>query len=730
LKISLRFLAGAGLAALVVLVAPPSPPLYGQQEPSAEQTSEEPPAATYEDVLFVEGSLPYVPDSNTIATKLPLSLRQTPASVGVVAGPLLREQGSVILGDALRNISGLNVQTQNGVADYFLVRGFDSVANGLVLTDGAAEPEISFYQLYNIERVEVLKGPGGFLYGGNPVAATVNMVRKQPAPGGFLDVGLSAGSFGTTGGTLDWNAAGKGRFGFRLNGLWQEADGYRDDKPSEVKGANPAFSWRTGSRGVLNLNFELLDTSFSPDAGLPLVTVFGPPPPGSPFPVGQPVGMAVADVPRTRSYQSPFDRSEQETRRAQVDYETEISDRLSLRNKTFYRQLDWLSDGTILNGVIPGFGFGPDQVARTLVLLDDTQEFFGNQLEAVFSAETEGIDHRLLAGVEVAQFDDRFTLDFALLPNIGLDNPVETASGPLLRIPNQAGDTSSQVVAPYVIDTIRFSERFQIVAGARWDSIDYEDEVSGTSRDFSKVSPILGLVYSPTASLSLYANAGRAFAPPSSRVVGERKPEESQQVELGAKGELWGGRLQATFAVYELERENVAIPDLTGLIQQTGTQRSRGAELELAAEPRRGLRTLFSYAYTDSELTRFTEMVLVGFDPPTFATVDRSGNTSAFAPEHIANLWVSQRFGNGFGVGAGGRYLSEQFIAEDNAFELDPSFEVNAALFYDLASWRLNLQLKNLTDEEYFTRGFGNTSVIPAPGFSIYGGFEYRLKLR
>ncbi len=718
LKISVLFLSFA-LAGLAV------PPLRGQEE-------EEPPAVTYEDVLFVEGSLPYVPDSNTIATKLPLPLRQTPASVGVVAGPLLEEQGSVVLGDALRNISGLNVQTQNGVADYFLVRGFDSVANGLVLIDGAAEPEISFYQLYNVERVEVLKGPGGFLYGANPIAGTINMVRKQPAPGNALDLGLSGGSFGTAGGTLDWNAEGAGPFGFRLNGLWQESDGYRDDKPSEVKGINPAFSWPTGSRGVLNLNFEFLDTSFSPDAGLPLVTIFGPSPPSPfPFPIpGPPIGQEVADVPRTRSYQSPFDRSEQETRRAQADYETQISDRLSLRNKTFYRRLDWLSDGTILNGVVPGFGFFPDQVIRTLVLLDDTQEFFGNQLEAVYTGKTGSIDHRLLAGVEVAQFDDRFTLDFALLPTIALDNPVETASGPLQRIPNQAGDASSQVVAPYVVDRIGFSERFQIVAGARWDSIDYEDEVSGTSRDFSKVSPILGLVYSPTAALSLYANAGRAFAPPSSRVVGERKPEESTQTELGAKTELWGGRLQATLAVYELERENVAIPDLTGVIQQTGTQRSRGVELELAAEPVRGLRTLFSYAYTDSELTRFTELVLVGFDPPTFATFDRSGNTSAFAPERIANLWVSKRFGNGFGAGAGGRYLSEQFIAEDNAFRLDSSFEVNAALFYDLADWRLNLQLKNLTDEEYFTRGFGNTSVIPAPGFAVYGGLEYRLKLR
>jgi len=715
-KTFVRCLLGLALSGLAA-----APPLHAQQEP---------PAAAYEDVLFVEGSLPYVPDSNTIATKLPLPLRQTPASVGVVGRALLDEQGSAVLGDALRNVSGLNVQTQNGVADYFLVRGFDSVADGLVLTDGAAEPEISFYQLYNVERVEVLKGPGGFLYGANPVAATVNMVRKQPAPGGsFVDLGLSAGSFGAAGGTLDWNAGGDGPFGFRLNGLWQEADGYRDGKPSEVRGANPVFSWRTGARAVLNLNVELLDTSFSPDAGLPLVTVFGPPPPGSPFPIpGPPVGFAVADVPRTRSYQSPFDRSEQETRRAQIDYEAEISDRLSLRNKTYYRRLDWLSDGTILNGVIPGFGLFPDQVARTLVLLDDTQEFFGNQLEAVYTAKAGGVEHRLLAGLEVGRFDDRFTLDIALLPLIALDSPVETARGPLQRFPNQAADASSRVVAPYVIDRLALSDRFQVIAGARWDNIDYEDEVSRTSRDVSELSPILGLVYSPAGSLSLYANAGRAFAPPSSRVAGERKPEESRQVELGTKAELWGGRLQTTLAVYAIERDNVAIPDLTGFIQQTGSQRSRGVELEVAAEPLRGLRTLFSYAWTDSELTRFSELVLAGVDPPAFAVIDRSGNASAFAPRHIANLWVSKRFGNGLGVGAGGRYLSRQFIAEDNAFALDATFQLDAALFYDLAAWRLKLHLKNLTDEEIFTRGFGNTSVIPAPGLSIHGGLEYRLR--
>ena len=684
--------------------------------PALAQEPEETPK--YEDVLFVEGSLPYVPDSSTIATKLPLSLQQTPASVGVVTDWLIEEQGSTVLGEALQNISGVNVQTQSGVADFFVVRGFDSIANGLVMVDGAAEPEISFYQLYNIERVEVLKGPGGFLYGGNPIAATINMVRRQPEPGGFLGLGLTAGSWGARGGNLDLNL-GSDTLGFRLNGLWNEADGYRD-RPSEVRAVNPGFTWRPDDTSSLHLNLELLDTSFAPDSGLPLVTNFFIP--GS--------APEIADVPRTRSYQSPYDLSDQETRRVQADYESELSDRLTLRNKAYYRRLDWDSDATIFNAVFPN-ATGRLAVSRSLILLDDTQEFLGNQLEGVIRAETGSMTHQLLMGVEVARQEDVFTLDVGFLPDIDLLSPVENASGPVFLIPtqHQAADASALVIAPYVADQIAVSDQLQVLVGARFDWISYEDEVSVTDREFSQVSPTLGVVWTPTGPLSLYANAGRAFAPPSSRVVGEREPEESEQIELGMKTELAGGKAQATFALYQLERQNMAIPDRTGVLSQTGSQRSRGAELELAAEPLPRLRTFFSYAYTDAELTGFTELVLTGIAPPTFDIVDRTGNRPSFAPEHLANLWVSRRFTNGFGAGIGGRYLSEQFIAEDNVFELDDTYTLNAALFSDLGDWSLGLNLDNLTEEEYFTRGFGNTSVIPAPGLTVQGKLAYRIAM-
>jgi catecholate siderophore receptor len=686
------------------------------QETAAE---EEVPAARYEDVLFVSEELPGVPASNALATKLPLPLLRTPASVGIVSEELLIEQNDRVLGDALRNVSGLHVQTQSGVADLFVVRGFDSISSGLVLTDGAAEPEISFYQLYNVERVEVLKGPGGFLYGATPTAATVNLVRKQPLPGGsFLGAGATAGSFGTYEGHLDWNASGDdGKLGFRLNGLYRRSDGFRDGRESEIGAANPSFSWRPDERSALNLNLEYVDSSYAPDAGLPLV--FG----------------EIPDVPRERSYDAPFSFSDQQLGRFQADYQRQQSERLILRNKAYYRDLDWNTDGTIPAAVLPeGFPFGdpaaPLVLFRVLTQLDDRQRFAGDQLEAVFTATAGNVRHQLLAGVEVAQQTDEFELFVQNLDPIRVFDPVETSQPPTVTpLPTQAADARTRQLSGYLLDQIAFGDRWQVVAGGRLDSLDYDDPVSSTSRSDTLFAPLLGVVYASSAQVSLYAQGSRAFAPPSSRVVGEREPEESNQIEAGVKGNFLGGRLQSTVAVYQLERENVAIPDDNGFTQQLGSQRSRGFEIDLAAEPLPRLRTLFSYAFADAELTRFSERIQVGLFPPIFFTLDRSGNEPAFAPKHLANLWLSRQFGGGFGVAGGARYTSSQFIAEDNAFEIDSALTFDAALSWERGSQRWSLNLKNLSDEEYETRGFGGASVIPAEGFSVTGGFTYRTGL-
>jgi len=686
--------------------------VFGQAAFAQEEATEEDlPVYAGEEIVVTE-SKEKVPTVSTIATKVPVPLRLTPASIGVVNNGLFRHQSGVVLGDALRNVSGVNVQTVFGVTDFFIIRGFDSLSSGLVLTDGASEPEATFYNLYNLERVEVLKGPGAFLYGGNPLSGSVNLSRKQPVFTNLFQVAGSYGPYNTARGTVDagWADLDAG-VAVRLNALRQVSDSYRDDKDSGIWAVNPSATWRN-EKTTVTTNFEYVTSAYKSDSGLPIV------------------GGTVADVPHTQSYQSPFDASDQEIYRARVDLQSQLSRKVTLRNKLYYTDFSWISQGTLFNGVFPNAQGGLD-VSRTLVLLDDRQKVLGNQFEMLFSVATGSVEHTLLTGVELAQWKDVFSLDVALLPNVDLFNPVETAALPHFIIPGQSqgADSKSLIVAPYVVDRMVFSESFQAFLGGRYDRIDYDDPVTSTDRNYNKFSPMAGLVLAPTEDLSFYANVGRAFAPPSSQVAGPREAEESQQFEVGAKKYLVDNRLHASLAFYHLQKDHIGIPDATGVTKQDGDQRSRGVELEVMVRPRPDWHTFFSYALSDAELTRFSEFVAVPTQTGvTYQYVDRSGNRPAFSPRHILNVWTAKNFENGLEFGVGARYVGKQFIAEDNQFQMDGVLTFDASASYTYNQFKFRVNGKNLTDQTYETRGFGATSVIPAAPFGLYGAFEINLQ--
>lgn len=677
---------------------------------------------------YVEVRADGLPDSNAIATKLPTPIHRTPANVGTVGRALLEEQSSVVLGDALRNVSGVNVVAGPAVFDFFAVRGFDSVTGGLVLTDGAAEPEATFYPTYNLDGVEVLKGPGGFLYGSFGLAGTVNLVRKQPLATDFGSVSLQGGSFGTRQATVDWNTASSdGGDAFRVNALLRDTDGFRDGIDGRQAGINPAFRWGITGKTSLNLNLEYIETEARPDAGTPLLAS---PVDGS---------LSLTAVPRERSYQSPFDFNEQEMTRAQIDLEHRASERLTVRNKLYFRGLDWQSRGTLFNGTCPDAGGfcgapagGGNLVLRTLTGLDDRQDFLGNQLEAVYRGGEGRVRHELLVGLELGRYADDFTVEVAPpacvgagdMSCIGLEQPMETQSTLPTLFPFESGDARSLVAAPYLVDQMTFSDRFQALVGLRYDHIDFEDERRDISTEEGNLSPMLGLLWAPDPSLSTYVNAGRSFAPASPRLAANElntfEAEESTQVELGVKKRFLDGRFLANAAVFRIERDSLPIADSSGFTQQQGDQRSTGFELELAAQLRPRVRGVFSYAYVDAELTEFRAFDNFG------GVVDYSGNRPAYAPEHVANLWLSKSFRSGFGLGAGGRHVAGQFYDEDNAFEIDAYTVFDAAAFYELDAWRFALNLRNLTDTEYETAAYESVSVIAAPGFAAYGSVEYR----
>ena len=689
---------------LLLLVLTVSLPLWAAEEKEAEEPKEE-----AQDYYVVVEDDALDPSAALTATKIPVSLMATPASVGVVENTLFQTQGATYLGDALRNVSGVNVQSGFGTFDLFFIRGLDSLSNGLVLTDGAAEPETTYYQLYNVDRVEVLKGPGAFLYGGNPLSGTIHLVRKQPIFQNAFSIENSYGSFESYRGAIDWNIANSDRdMAFRVNGLWENANNYRDDKDNDLFAFNPAFTWKINDRSSMNVNFEYVTNDYEPDAGIPVI------------------GDVTPDVEPTVSYQAPFDVSSQDIYRARFDYETRLTDSVTLRNKFYYTDLDWQSDGTLFAATIPA---GPSDyfIVRTQSQLDDRQKLVGNQVEALFALHTGSIEHKLLTGFEISRLGDVFALDVGLLPPISVFNPVETATPNLPIVLTQTGDTKSVIVAPYVVDQISLGEKVDLFVGGRLDVLNYDDEVTSTSRDETEFSPLLGLTFEPREDLSFYFNAGRAFAPPSTLVIGERDPEEVMQFEAGLKKAWLDGKVRSSFAYYHLDKENIAIPDDNGITQQAGDIRSQGIEFELAGRPADRWETYFSYAYNDTELTSFKELITISQFPPAFVVLDRSGNKAAFAPEHIMNLWVLHDLTDRIRIGAGPRYVSSQFIAEDNAFEIDGYLTVDAYAAYTINSWRISVNVRNITDEDYFTRGFGSTSVIPADPISVSFGVDFRL---
>lgn len=670
-----------------------------------------------------------IPQVNSIAIKMPVPLHKTPASVGVVTRALFDNQNSIVLSDALKNISGVNVQNGFGVHDFFLIRGFDSLTSGLVLSDGAAEPEVSFYNLYNINRIEVLKGPGAFLYGGNPLSGAVNLTRKQPVFRNFAIATGAYGEFQTYRGTMDFNfVVPNSDVAFRLNGFWQDSDNYRDDKDNTSYAINPAVSWQFSETGSITANFEYVRSEFRPDSGLPLQFIFTD--------QQAPPTIQIPDVPRTISYQSPIDKSEQDIYRLRLDYHQQLSRTATLRNKFYFTELDWLTNGTLLNGAFPRNNRGNFGVSRILQFLDDQQEFLGNQFEVLFAFSTGSISHNLLTGFEAARLSDDFNLKVTGLESVDLSNPVEPFFDErlLLKLPVALAGARTLIFAPYLVNQTSFSEKVQIFYGGRFDVINYDDEradfdfftgqpiLADTERNYETFSPMFGLVISPVSNVSLYANAGQSFAPPSTLVRGAPKPEESTQFEIGAKTNFFEGRLNGTLALYHLKKDNIGIPDETGIARENGDQRSRGLELEISAQPHPGWYTFLTYAYTDAKLTEFREI-----DFTTQQIDDLSGNTPLFAPKHIVNFWTTREFNNGLGVGGGFRYVSSQFIAANNQFKIDSYLTFDAMVSYSFRNFRWSLNFKNLTDRNYETRGFGSSSVTPANPFAVYGGVDFSL---
>jgi catecholate siderophore receptor len=342
-----------------------------------------------------------------------------------------------------------------------------------------------------------------------------------------------------------------------------------------------------------------------------------------------------------------------------------------------------------------------------------------NQTDLVFRAETGGLQHTLLAGVEVGRQDTENVRNTGFFNNTATSIQVPFASPTLSGVPvtfrPAAGDanhdTEAHVAAVYLQDQVRLTPQLQLIAGLRFDrfKLDVHDNRANTdlSRTDELVSPRLGVVFEPVEALSLYASYSVSYLPSSgdqftslTPTTAALEPEEFENLEVGAK---WALRpsLLLTAAVYQLDRTNTTARDPASpeRLVLTGSQRTTGLELELVGRLAAAWQVQGGYAFQDAEITSAT-------------TAAPAGRKVPLSPRHAFSLWNKVALSPAWSAGLGVVWQDESYASISNAVVLPSFTRVDAALFYRLND-RIQVQLnaENLLDEGYFPTAHSDNNV-------------------
>lgn len=609
-------------------------------------------------------------------------LRDVPASVRVVPRAVIDEQQALRLDQAARNISGV-IFTDGGEGTNFSARGFGITT----LRDGFRRTEFTEGDVnradqdtFNVERIEVLKGPASALFGRSNTGGILNIVTKRPqfAPVGALT--LTTGSAGLRRATVDLGGALPGTSGFaaRINAGYETANSFRDEVESHREMVAPSFSWRLDSTTVVTLFGEFVSVTQTPDVGLP-----------------RSGNAVVAGLPFSRFLGEPTDRARADVRDGRLLIEKEAGNwlfRAGLR-KGVIENSDYFTRGAALQG--NGRTLNRSIIDSRFKSQDETA-----QLEAIGKVDFAGLRHRVTLGIDAAARKTDSIFNSAPASAIDIYAPVYGRAAPTGPFNFFSQYLKQEALGGFAHDTISLGDHWKVALGLRYDRFRQGSMPNNPAalpvRQYERASPRAGLVFQPTQQVSLYVAYDKSFQAPNGfpfQAGGvPLEPQRSTLNEAGVKAEWFGGRLLGTAAVYRLTRTNVGTPDLAnpGFQVAIGEQRSEGFELDLTGEVLPGWKVIAGYGNTDAQITR--------------ANNASAGKTPPNVPRHAASVWTSYELRGGdlrgLGFGAGLYHLSERQGDANNTFQVPGYTRIDAAVFYRLKNWVARLNVYNLGDRD------------------------------
>ncbi|MBP6355335.1 MAG: TonB-dependent siderophore receptor [Nitrosomonas sp.] len=648
----------------------------------------------------------YAAESISSATKTNTLLRDVPQSISVVTSELIKDQSIRSLGDAVRYVPGVGVSQGEGNRDALVFRGNRSTGDFFI--DGIRDDAEFFRDLYNIDRIEVLKGANGMIFGRGGSGGVINRVSKQANWDPVREFTFQGGSFNQKRMTADVGYVINDVAAVRLNALYENAGSFRDGVSMERLGVSPTVTIKPTHRTKIVAGMERFHDERTADRGIPSFN-------------GRPVNV----------HESQFFGDPRRSN-ANIDVlsfnsliEHKFESGITLQNRTNYATYDKFYQNIFANS----------QVFSGLVSLGaynntTTRENVFNQTNLLYSLNTGPIAHTLMAGIEVGRqethnqrqsgfFNNNFASGSLRVP---VSNPITNVPITYLTGDQDAHNKSVvNVTSLYIQDQIELLPQLQLIAGVRYDLFEVDFQQKNADRTRLKtsddlISPRFGLIYKPFEPVSFYVSYSQAYVPRAGDqltslniTTAVLKPEKFTTLETGVKWDIRPD-LALTGAVFQLDRTNVITVDPNNSSRSflTKGQRTEGIEISLNGQLTSSWSVMGGYAYQVGEITSSQSAAAL------------KGASVAELPRHTFSVWNRYDFTPRLGAAFGVIYRGDMFAATDNTVKIPDFTRVDAALFAKLTkSVRAQLNIENLFDTNYFASVHNNNNITPGSPIAV-----------
>jgi iron complex outermembrane recepter protein len=685
----------------------------------AQSTPPPPPASTEDEVVELESlevtafQRDYVAPATNTGLGLDADPAIVPLSLTSIPVDLLNDQQVNNVEDALRNVAGVTKFKQgNGGEERFAIRGFD--ASGSIYKDGARlntqsnATLIATTETSNIERYDVLKGPAAILYGTGEPGGVINYITKKPRFERYASAEAIVGSYDYYRAEVDTTGPLSERFAYRLVGSYEDSDSYRDELFRQRLLVAPSLTFRPSERTAVTVQIERVEDNYTQERSQALD--------------GDAVsGYSYGRVRRDQFFGVPGFNDQTESlyyrvavlasHRVSENYQLELVAGATTVDKKLYDALPRASfadaegnntrviaangDVRIRGSLTEGSAHSEDFTLNNVVTLEDV---------SLLGLET---DHKILLAYDftnVAYTNSYFDTAGTVTYNVVSGERSGSLSAPVFSDEDRTQNYEHGFIAQ---DLISIGEKWHALVGARYtQAVSKYRYAPDTSREPEYgFSPRVGLVYRPVSAHSLYASYSEGFQPSTAtdQAGAFLDPETTTQVELGFRSQFFEQRFIVSGAIFDTRKSDIGVIDPAAIAAfpdddsawwsaNLGEIRTRGFELQAIGKVTASLRLIAGYAYLDNELSKAD---------PAFA--DLQGNRSAGIPVHSANAWAVYDFGagqtRGLSVGLGVFFQDDVFASQENITVYDGAITLDALASYRWEKWKVQLNVKNLTDE-------------------------------